>query len=49
MRETFPEDSAEEVTVKAFIFVIVNKMGLVCRESLPDYIRAIGSLVANYD
>jgi DNA replicative helicase MCM subunit Mcm2 (Cdc46/Mcm family) len=41
MREKYPEATEEDVTIRALIFVVVEKLGSVCRDSLPDFIQAI--------
>jgi len=47
MRERYPEATEEDVTIRALIVVVLEKMGLVYRKNLPDYISAIRSLAEN--
>ena len=47
MRERYPEATEEDVTIRALIVVVLEKMSLVYRKNLPDYISAIRSLAEN--
>ena len=49
MREKYPQATEEDVTIRALIVVVLEKMGLVCRKNLPDYISAIRRLAKNSD
>lgn len=48
IREKYPEATEEDVTIRALIVLVLEKMGLVYRKNLPDYISAIKSLAQNY-
>jgi len=41
MREKYPEATEEDATIRALIVVVLERMGLVYRKNLPDYINAI--------
>jgi hypothetical protein len=47
MSERFPDATEEQVTTRALIVVVLEKLGWVNRRNLPDYIAAIKSLAAN--
>ena len=47
-KEGYPDASDEDVTIRALIIVVLERMGLVKRKNLPDYIAAIKSLAADW-
>ena len=48
VREKYPDASEEDITTRALIVVVLEKMGLVKRKNLTDYISAIKSLAADW-
>ena len=48
MRERFPDASEEDVTSRALIVFVLDRLGLVNRRNLPDYLAAIKALAANW-
>jgi hypothetical protein len=47
MREKFPNASEEDVTSRALIFLVMERLGLVKRKNLADYVTAIKTLAQN--
>ncbi len=47
MRQKFPQASVEDVTIRALIVVVLDKLGLVNRAKVPDFVSTIRTLAQN--
>ena len=44
MREEYPEATEEDTKIRALTFIVLCKMGMVFRKSLPEYVNVLSSL-----